>query len=51
MAAALDVSRPTDALGEVGRSRAIKTTVRQNAKTKPYPLWHLQPVEIAEEWG
>jgi len=51
MALALDVGQPTDALGEVGRSRAIETIVRQNAKTKRYLLWHSQQVEILEEQG
>ena len=32
MATSLNVSYPTDALGEVGRSCAVQTAVRQNTK-------------------
>jgi len=34
----LNVSYVTDALGEVGRSCAVQTAVRQNTETKPYTL-------------
>ena len=49
MATSLSVSYPTDALGEVGRSCAVQTAVRQNTETKPYTLWDPQPVKIAEQ--
>jgi len=48
MATSLNVSYPTDALGEVGRSCAVQTAVRQNTETKLYTLWDPQPVKIAE---
>jgi len=50
MATSLNVSYPTDALGEVGRSCAVQTAVRQNTETKPYTLRDPQPVKIAEQW-
>jgi len=49
MAAALDVSYPTDAVSEVKRSCATEIAVRQDTKAKPYPLWDSQPKKIAEE--
>jgi len=43
------VSCPTDALGEVGRSCAVQTAVRQNTETKPYTFRDPQPVKIAKQ--
>ena len=52
MTAALDVSYPADTVSEVRRSCAIKTAEvaeRQNTEAEPYPLWDVQPMEIAQE--
>ena len=46
LTAALDVGYLADAVGQVEQSCAVETAVRQNTKTKPYPFWHAQPVEI-----
>jgi len=47
--AALDVSYQADTVSEVGRSCAVETAERQNTEAEPYPLWDVQPVEIAQE--
>jgi len=47
--AALDVSYPADTVSEVGRSCAVETAERLYTVAEPYPLWNLQPVEIAQE--
>ena len=41
----------TEALSEIRWSRAAETAVRQDTKTEPYPLRHLQPVNVTEERG
>jgi len=38
LAAALDVSYPTDTLGEIRRSRADETAVRQDTQAESYTL-------------
>ena len=44
------VSYLADTVSEVGRSCAIETAKSQNIEAKPYPVWDVQPVEIAQEW-
>jgi len=45
IAAAHDVSHPSDVLSKVRWSCAIETAVHQNTDAELYPLWDTQPVK------